>query len=427
MSKAFSRIGLYSEKLTKVLNRVDALVDWERRNRVRGSMRLMRVSAQPAQALLDRLNLQTQTFTAVHVTGSKGKGSVCRLIAAGLGEKHVGVLASPHVEKVNERIRISGIPIDDDALAEALTRALDAREISPVLNTTTWFDVVTVAALDEFTRQGVRYGIIEAGMGARRDSTAVVNARVGVITNIMYEHADIIGPTLDDIAKEKAGVVRPGASVVLGMAETAPIAEIFRAEARLHTPSPKLIYVPPPQGGIRAHNIALARAALKELGEGQLDDTTARNTLRQLPARQEEFQVNQVRVVLDGAHVPDSVDAVLQETGVQGFTAVIGVGADKDAAAICDVLRNSGLRKVIATSAGSESVYMNASILAETLRAAGFSSDQIETVPDAEDALNVALKIASNSVHRYEQQVVVVGSLHLAGRIRPILRQISTA
>ena len=427
MSRAFARGGLYSGKLTKVLNRLDALVDWERRNRVRGSMRLMRVSAQPAQALIDRLNLERQSFTAVHVTGSKGKGSVCSLIAAGLGEKHVAVLASPHVERVNERIRINGAPIDDNALAEALTLALDAREIPPILDKTTWFDVVTVAALHEFTRQQVRYAVIEAGMGARRDSTAVVNARVGVITNIMCEHTDIIGPTLNDVAKEKAGVIRPGSNVIVGMDKNEPLVEIFKEEARLQTPSANLIYVPPPVlGGIRAHNIALARAALESIGEGLLDDTTARNTLQKMPARQEEFQINQVRVVLDGAHVADSVDAVLKETAVQGFIAVIGMGADKDATAICDVLRKSGVRKVITTAAGSQTIYMTASSLAEKLQAVGFSSQQIEVVPDAQDALNTALKIASDSNRKSEQQVIIVGSLHLAGKIRPLLRRISS-
>ena len=136
MCRVSARGRLYSGKLTKVLNPLDALVDWERRNRMRGLIRLMRVFAQDPQALLNRLNLEHLSFIAVHVSRSKRMGGVCSLIAAGLREEHEAVHACSHVERFNERIRVKGALIDDNKLTEALTLALDAREISPILDKT---------------------------------------------------------------------------------------------------------------------------------------------------------------------------------------------------------------------------------------------------------------------------------------------------
>lgn len=423
MSKAFTRAGVYSEELSRVLRRLDDLVDWERQSRVRGAMRLMRVSAQPARSLLQRLDVNPSSLPAVHVTGSKGKGSVSALIAAGLGTEGVGVFSSPHVERVNERISISGRPISDAALASALSRALDARAQAPTLTDATWFDVVTAAALSEFARAGVRHAVVEAGMGARRDATAVIDAPVAVVTNVLDEHADIIGPTRADIAHEKAGVIRPGAVVVLGLAPDDEVAGVFEAEAMAQTPPAELVLVPP-FGPLRDRNAALARAALRALGRDLPDDAVA-HTLSTLPARQEAFNVRGVAVMLDGAHVAHSVAAVLREADVPPAVAVVAVSADKDVGAICAAIREAQVQRVVATATGPQRVYMRASALAEELVAAGFSANCVTSDECAETAVLDALAIAATAPVQNGRNVAILGSLHLAGRVRPLLKKLA--
>lgn len=416
MSNAFSRSTQYSSKLASVLRRLDDLVDWERSNRVRGANRLMRVSAQPARALLSRLGIDPAAVPAVHITGSKGKGSVAALVAAGLGFKNVGVYASPHVEHVNERISIRGNAIDDEKLANALARALDARNVAPLLTDATWFDVMTAAALSEFARAGVQHAVIEAGMGARRDATAIVRAPVAVVTNVFDEHADIIGPTRADIAYEKAGIVRKGThTLVLGLHPADSVTPIFQREAASIDPPSRIIYVPP-VGSLRDRNTALAAAALAALGKQLPTEPVG------LPARQESFKISGTHVVLDGAHVANSVTAILEEAHAANAVVVVALGADKDSFAIASSLRDAGVQHVVATETGPQIVYMRTEVLARHLITAGFSDDAVSQCSCPLTAVRRALAIARDGAYRL---VIVVGSLHLAGRVRPLLRELA--
>lgn len=431
MSGVFSRGGVYSPDLAKVLERLDGLVDWEHRGRVRGASRLMRVSSAPARALLDRLGLHSPSFRAVHVSGSKGKGSVAALIACGLSLTNTGVFSSPHVERVNERIGVRGRPISDASLAAALTRVLDARESAPVVEAATWFDVITAAALSEFEREGVSHAVVEAGMGGRRDATAVVRAPVSVITNIYDEHANIIGPARSDIAAEKAGVIAPGAHVVLGMPPDDPVAHIFAAEAASQTPPARIVHVPPIRGGpLFAHNLAMARAALEPLG-GSLAEEDARAYLRTLPARQEPFVVGadgrRVDVVLDGAHIPRSVAAVLRESGASGAVVLLGLGSDKKADEICTAVREAGVAHVVVTAAGTQDVYMQPDTLAAAMLGTGFDAQCVSVERCPNTALREAVGLAGRREAAKDRKVIVVGSLHVGGKVRCELRRMAAS
>lgn len=426
MSGIFSRGDLYSPDLTKALDRLDGLIDWERRSRVRGAARLMRVSSAPARTLLARLGLQKLPFPCVHITGSKGKGSVSSLIAFGLSSASTGVYSSPHVERVNERLSIRGRPVSDASLALALTRTLDARAQPPVVEEATWFDVMTAAALAEFARAGVDHAVVEAGMGGRRDATAVVRARVCVVTNVHDEHAEIIGPAREDIAREKAGVIAPGATAIVGLARDDAVARVFADEAASLSPPARVVLVPPEEGApLFEHNLALARAALKPLGRTLAEDD-ARRCLRGLPARQEKLAIgegaNAVDVVLDGAHIPTSVAAVLREAGAAGGVVVLGVGADKKAKEICEVVREARVKHVVATAAGEQDVYMPADAVAGAMRATGFDARCVSVEKCAVAAVRSAVAMAGGLSAVGRGKVVVVGSLHVAGIVRGELR-----
>lgn len=447
MAAAFSRQvagrTLYNPRLQASLSRLDRLVDWERRLRAPGEQRAMRVDTQPAKKLLQQVGNPERSFRAVHVTGSKGKGSVSALVGAGLSTSGalVGVYGSPHVERVNERIRIGGVDVNDDTLAYALNDVLDARD--ECCHDATWFDVVTAAGMLAMQRVSVDWAVVEVGMGGRLDSTNVLNAPVVVVTNIALEHKEIIGPTLRDIAHEKAGIISKGCTAIVGMACDDALADVFRAQAT-DVGDANVIFLPPtPESRIRDHNLALSRHALAaalgtEPSAELLPDNLADQVLSSMPGRAEIFLINideqdlqsahrsgrntnQIKVTLDGAHVPNSVQLMLTEVTrcqAKRLVVVLGVGREKDAHGICTAISAFAPSHVFATRVAPDTPYLPALDLIAIARAAGVQNAVLEEDPD--EAVRHAL-IAARSTGG---QVVVIGSLHLAGRVRPLLREL---
>ena len=159
----------------------------------------MRVGLEPARDLAARLGDPQKAFRAVHVAGSKGKGSVSALIEAGLAHAglNVGRYGSPHVERVTERVSLGATTSTTDTLAAALTEALDAYEAARRDGTAaadaTWFDLLTFAAFLIFREAGVGWAVVEVGLGGRLDSTNIVDGEIAVVTNIGLEHTEILG------------------------------------------------------------------------------------------------------------------------------------------------------------------------------------------------------------------------------------------
>lgn len=235
---AFARdVDQYSPRLLRSLSKLDKLVDWERRTRVVGEQRLMRVNSSPCLDLLQKLGNPHRNFRTVHVTGSKGKGSVAMLVAASLRREgfHTGCLCSPHVDRVNERILIDLDEVEDDLLADGVDEVLSVRD-QYGLQSSTWFDVLTAVGLTILGRSNVEWGVVEVGLGGHLDSTNVLDSEICVITNIMLEHEAIIGPERVDIAREKAGIIRrESATVVTGVdpTDTAVAQEIIERAERV--------------------------------------------------------------------------------------------------------------------------------------------------------------------------------------------------
>ncbi|RLB01877.1 MAG: bifunctional folylpolyglutamate synthase/dihydrofolate synthase, partial [Deltaproteobacteria bacterium] len=145
----------------------------------------------------------------VHVAGTNGKGSVCTILHSILSQRYrVGIYTSPHLHRFNERIRIGHDEISDQEVVD-LTRLLRAKvqqEGEP--KHFTFFDFTTAMALYYFTEKEVELAIVEVGLGGRLDSTNVVQPLVVVITNIGHDHMDVLGESIEDIAREKAGVIK---------------------------------------------------------------------------------------------------------------------------------------------------------------------------------------------------------------------------
>src|SRR3954447_42719 len=171
-----------------------------------------------------------QAYPAIHITGTNGKGSVARMVTSLLMAKglSVGTYTSPDLEGVNERMAWNGEPIDDASLADAIG---PVSRVEPLLETPpSHFEILTLAALRWFADIAVDVAVVEVGLGGRWDSTNIVDGQVAVVTNVGLDHTEVLGPTREHVAREKAGIVKPGSTLVLG--ETAPeLVAIFEEEA----------------------------------------------------------------------------------------------------------------------------------------------------------------------------------------------------
>ena len=198
----------------EALARLDALINYEtvpRAGAIEG------LTLEPMQQLMSLLGDPQQAYPVIHITGTNGKGSTTRLMesllqAMGL---RVGTYTSPHLESVVERIRLDGESISADAFGESVGTVLTAIEASG-REPMTWFETVTAAALLEFANEAVDVAIVEVGMLGRYDATNVVSAQVAVITNIGLDHSSGEGEWRRAIAAEKAGIIEPSSTLVLG-------------------------------------------------------------------------------------------------------------------------------------------------------------------------------------------------------------------
>lgn len=179
-------------------------------------------------ALCAHLGNPERQFKSVHVAGTNGKGSSSHLLAAALQSAgyRTGLYTSPHLKSFTERIRIDGREIEREAVVEFVARYQDAIEhIGP-----SFFEMTVGLAFDYFARQQVDIAVIEVGLGGRLDSTNVITPLVSLITNISYDHQDILGNTLPQIAAEKAGIIKPAVPAVIGERQN-EVAAVFGEKA----------------------------------------------------------------------------------------------------------------------------------------------------------------------------------------------------
>lgn len=424
-------LSMPSTRLARALAALEALVDWERRDR-----RGMYVSLAPMVDLMSRLGDPQRTFRAVHVTGTKGKGTTSALVAQGLCRAGIqtGLYTSPHLEHVTERVRIDGREIEDDEFARALEEALAAREAAILARTpadeATWFDIVTAAAFVCFSRANVVWAVVEVGIGGRLDSTNVVDGEVCVVTNIDLEHVQVLGSTRAAIAREKGGIVKRGSTLVTGVFAEPDVrpdddaAGVLAEIAR----SLDVEILRPERRAERLHdrNLDLARIALDELGRRGVRGTERVSSslldarairAAALAGRQELRSLHGVPVVLDGAHVASSIAAVLRETTADPRlprrkpVVVLALGRDKDAEAVLKALRGE-VDRLLCTTAASGSLRAVESLVEEAFRL-GIDA---ETALEPSSALAKAIQLAADG-----GWILVTGSFHLVGAVRPLL------
>jgi dihydrofolate synthase / folylpolyglutamate synthase len=180
------------------------------------------------EALSKQLDNPERKFKSIHVAGTNGKGSTSHMLAAILQKAgyKTGLYTSPHLHDFRERIRIDGHMIPENNVISFTERIRDSiEEISP-----SFFEITVAMAFDWFAQEKIDIAVIEVGLGGRLDSTNIITPEVSVITNISYDHMDLLGNTLQKIAFEKAGIIKPGVPVVIGE-EQAEVKEVFEQVA----------------------------------------------------------------------------------------------------------------------------------------------------------------------------------------------------
>lgn len=379
----------------------------------------------------------------VHVTGSKGKGSTCRMVAsileaAGLGP--VGLYVSPHLVRLTERVTVDGAEVPGDDLAR------DANALLPHLKATagtdrfpTFFEILTATAHLAFRRLGVRSAVLEVGLGGRLDATNVCRPEATAITSVELEHTSVLGRTLEAIAFEKAGILKAGIPAVSAVPGSHPAASVIarraaetgaplhrvgseilvtgalsrpgpETRARIAGPlgAPALDVSMPVAGVHQAANAAVAVALARLLG---VADPAIRGGLARvtLPARMQRI-ATRPDVVIDSAHTGASARAAVAAVGDcfphRRLHLVVGALEDKDVSAMLAVLLPVASR-VIACGVPSPRALPPRG-LAAAVRA--LSPIPVVEAADAASALRLALDGASE-----DDLVLVTGSTYLAG------------
>jgi len=395
--------------------------------------------------LVDLLGSPQLAYPSVHVTGTNGKTSVARmttalLVAVGLS---TGSYTSPHLERVNERMAWNGEPIDDETLAEQLAAVAD---VEPFLDEApSYFEILTAAALRWFDDVAVQAAVVEVGMGGAGDATNVVDGRVAVVTNVTIDHVEYLGPDRDDIAREKAGIVKPTSTLVLGETDPA-LAPIFldRSAASVVTRdvdfgvrSNALAYggrlldlytsggsypdvFVPLHGAHQADNAAIALTAAEALLERPLEPAVVADAFASVrsPGRLEVVG-HRPLVLLDGAHNVAGAhalrDALAEEFGDGPRTLVVGLLRQKEPREMLAALGASEAARVVCCRAPSPRA-IEPDELAAAARELGVDGDRVDVVDDVRDAVAHAIDAADPDGH-----VVVTGSLYVVGAARGML------
>jgi dihydrofolate synthase/folylpolyglutamate synthase len=392
----------------------------------------MKFGLENITALLEHLGNPHQQFASVHIAGTNGKGSVTAVSHTALRRAgyRTARYTSPHLERIEERFVIDGAEVGTADLADSVSVVRSAVETlidrGVLVAPPTFFECTTAAAFELFRRAGVEIAVLEAGLGGRLDATNVVHPIATAITTIDFDHQAQLGLTIEEIASEKAGIIKPGVPVIVGCLPSAAEqvvadracavgAPLIRA---CGVPAPPLVGTPRLPGVHQAKNAQVATMLLRSLASGGFavpDEAIAYGVENvEWPGRLELFRRDGVEVLLDAAHNPAgarSLSTYLDEAGWTAPTLVFAVMADKDIAGILGpLLPRVGL--IVCTTAPTPRA-VRAEDLARLVRGIAPGRD-VAAIDDPADALAHA---CASSL-----RVVAAGSMFLIGPLRGILR-----
>jgi dihydrofolate synthase/folylpolyglutamate synthase len=411
------------------------------------------------RAFTELLGDPQRAYRSIHLTGTNGKTSTSRMIDALLRalDLRTGRFTSPHVEKMSERISVDGEPLDDEAFVRAFndvapyTHLVDQAEAHPL----SFFETVVGMAYAAFADAPVDVAVVEVGMGGSWDATNVINADVAVVTPIAVDHAHYLGDTAAEIAREKAGIIKPGATAVLAQ-QTADVATVlleriaevgatvaregleFGVVTRAPAVGGQVVTLQglrgryddlflPLYGAHQAQNAATALASVEAFvgGDEPLGDEIVRGAFAEItsPGRLEVVRRSPT-IVLDAAHNPHGAEATAAalEDSFQfdPLIGVIGVMGDKDAEGLLAAFEPH-LAHVVVTQNSTDRA-LPADRLAVVAREV-YGDDRVTVVPLLADAIDAAAARAeaAGSDALSSGAVLVTGSVVTVGEARTLL------
>jgi dihydrofolate synthase/folylpolyglutamate synthase len=405
--------------------------------------RLLAVDRQ--RPLMELLGSPQVEYPAVHLTGTNGKTSVARMTAALLEAAGlwVGTYTSPHLERVNERMAWNGEPVDDATLDELLVAVAAVEELLP--DAPSYFEILTAAALRWFGDVAVDAAVVEVGLGGSGDATNVVDAAVAVVTNVSIDHVEYIGPTLDDIAIEKAGIVKPDSILVLGETDPALVPHFLARESQrvvrrdidfgvranrlavggrvldLFTPQATYRDVFLDLHGVhQADNAALALTAAESFLGQPLDRELVTDAFAAVraPGRLEVVG-HQPLVLLDGvknvagAHALHA--ALAEEFADSPRTLVVGLMREKEPHEMLDALGVLDAARLVCCRPQSPRG-QDPEVVAEAAHDLGVDRARLDVIDDVNEAVTFAVGVTPP-----HGQVVITGSLYVVSPARALL------
>lgn len=363
------------------------------------------------QRLLCGLDVPGRGQRIVHVAGTNGKGSVCAMIDAVCREAgyRTGLFTSPHLVTYRERIQVDGEMIGHDKVAEGL--ALIRKMVASWEPHPTFFEITTALALIHFKECQCEVIALETGLGGRLDATNSVNPVVSVITPIGYDHQSWLGSSLEEIAGEKAGIIKAGVPVV-SAAQEAPAERVIRVRAVECQAPLEIVRQPCTKtlvglaGVHQKQNASLAIAALRA-GRIAVDEGAIARGLQKVnwPAR---FQRWDERTIIDGAHNPAGAEVLARtwrdQFGDERATIILAVLRDKDVAGIWRALAPIALR-VILPRAQSERALAPDDVV-----------QVVSTItPKLQHSIAPTFAVALDGARATPERILITGSLHFAG------------
>lgn len=416
----------------------------------------MKLGLENIRKLLDALGNPHNNYLKVQAAGTNGKGSVCAFLdsicrSAGV---RTGLYTSPHLVSMTERIRIDGADIGEADFARLATlvrdtceKLVDAAELETV---PTYFEQVTAIGLKAFANANIELAILETGLGGRLDATTAANAEIAAITRIDLDHQEYLGDTIEQIAAEKAAIIRPDSSVCVGRQSPEADAVILKrctelgaiprtlADAEWSAEPPTVDFTNIDGWSGRGYRLGL-------LGGHQIENAAlailVANTLRtQLPitdadlfkgirdarhrGRLEWIDHGKSRVLLDGAHNTAGAEALAgylaSECPEAQIAMVYGTMKGKDYDSILRILAPFATDIILTEPKNSRSATVAEIAESDDLRR---TMVEVLSVPDVADALSTAAGLAAGYTAKLPAFVLVTGSLYLVGDVLRIINK----
>jgi dihydrofolate synthase/folylpolyglutamate synthase len=434
-----NKLSCYQETLDYIYS----FVDFSRSHQV--DLDLENFDLSRMKKVMEMLDSPQHQFRSMHVAGSKGKGSVSAFCAAILQQAgyKVGLYTSPHLRDFEERIQVNRVPISRKTLVDYVEEIKPTVAAVPGLTT---FEIMTVLGFLFFARQDVDLAVIEVGLGGRLDATNVITPLVSVITSLYLDHTSILGDTLEEIAAEKGGIIKPGVPVVTAPQEQealqviqkiayekdAPLIEVdqeyayqitektlkgqsFRLAKKGDGQNVEVEYFIPLLGTYQVTNAVTALVSLDVLrGEGfNLDEVAAKEGLAatEWPARFEVLR-KEPPLIVDSAHNPAAMRKLIETLDTffpdHSLILVFGISEDKQLEGMYrEILPRTEI--LICTQADHPRAMHPEMLVASAVE----YSCRVETIPVVRDALNRALQLADDKFI-----VLVTGSIFVAASAR---------